>query len=211
MTRRPDVVLFGAPGSGKGTQGKLLKKYGYVVMSTGDELRKIVKGKPENENEAAIQETMQAGGFVSDKIIEEIVRNFLKKNEGKSIVWDGFPRTEEQRQAFEKIMTDAGREFEVVRLSVQKKDDPKMIERIINRGNEAEKIGKTVRPDDRDPKIIQNRLNEFREKTRVVIEEWETFRDVHDISAIQEIDEIHEQIVKAVIETKSNVDEVIEN
>jgi adenylate kinase len=101
-----NIVLFGPPGSGKGTQSeKVIAKYGLVHISTGDLLRAEVAAKTELGMQA--KEIMEKGELVSDKIVIGMIRNKIEEHQnGPGFIFDGFPRTVEQARELRKVLTD---------------------------------------------------------------------------------------------------------
>ena len=101
-----NIVLFGPPGSGKGTQSeKIIKKYGLVHISTGDLLREEVAAQTELGKKA--KAIMDKGELVSDKIVIKMIRKKLGENQnGAGFIFDGFPRTVEQARELRKALTD---------------------------------------------------------------------------------------------------------
>ena len=101
-----NIVLFGPPGSGKGTQAcKIIEKYNLVHVSTGDLLRREVSAQTELGKKA--KEIMDKGELVSDEIVIGMIRNKLNENiDGPGFIFDGFPRTVEQARELRKALTD---------------------------------------------------------------------------------------------------------
>lgn len=106
---KPDLILFGIQGSGKGTQARILEEqYGYKVFETGKELRTIAaSGTPLGNKVKAI---IEAGNLVPDEVVIEIVEDFLKRTDlRKAVVFDGLPRKVTQKDLFEQVVQAAGR------------------------------------------------------------------------------------------------------
>ena len=155
-----NVIILGPPGSGKGTQSKILaEKYGITHLSTGDLLRKEMEMGTELGK--SIAELMNSGRYVSDEIMISLVRQKIKTNKTKGIVFDGFPRTVEQAEFLkEEIFINY-----VVVLHV---DEDSLIERMVERGKASE----TPRPEDLDRNVIKVRLNKYNESTFLLKEHY---------------------------------------
>ena len=158
-----NVIICGAPGSGKGTQSDLIiKKYNLKHISTGDLLRKEIADGTELGKNA--QQYISAGQLVPDDVIIGIIAHkldTLNKEEIKGIILDGFPRTLAQAEALEKMLEDRGEETEVlVDLNV---DEEELINRLLIRG-------KTSGRSDDNLETIQKRLNVYHSQTKPVSE-----------------------------------------
>ena len=153
-----NIILFGAPGAGKGTQAKKLSDYfEWRHLSTGDLLRNEVK----NETELGLlaNEFMKKGDLVPDKIIINMISNILV-NQNAGIVLDGFPRTIDQARSLSHSLEDISKKIDkVLFLDVE---ESKIISRLTNRG----------RKDD-DPKVIENRLKTYGDLTQPLISFYE--------------------------------------
>ena len=109
-----NIVLFGAPGCGKGTQSALLeKKYGLAHVSTGDIIRKeIADNTPLGER---MESYIERGELAPDEVVIEMIRHYLLLHkEGKGIIFDGFPRTTAQAEAFDRLLTSMGESVDVM-------------------------------------------------------------------------------------------------
>ena len=149
------VALFGAPGGGKGTVAKkIVHEFGYVHLSTGDIFRE--RSKVHDALGFQIKKLIDAGEYISDTITVKVVKEFIKKNSlAKGFVFDGFPRTASQMPAFDE-MCDASHHSKLLFLEV--KEDV-LIKRLLKRA----KIEK--RADDASVKIIQRRIETFKDQT----------------------------------------------
>lgn len=152
-----NLVLFGAPGSGKGTQSeKLIQEYGLHHISTGDVLRRQIKEGTELGKVA--DSYISKGHLIPDDLMVSILRDELKQNvaEGKGVIFDGFPRTIPQAEALEKMLEEMGRELNgVVGLEVP---EAELVERMLQRGKQ------TGRADD-NLETINNRLKVYHNQT----------------------------------------------
>lgn len=155
-----NIILFGPPGSGKGTQAKrLVSERGWVQLSTGDMLRAAkAAGSELGKRIAAI---IDAGELVSDEIVIELIRERLPEAEAAGgAIFDGFPRTVAQAEALDRLLEERGTEVHtVVELKVV---DEEIVERLVKR---AEDEG---RPDDTE-EVIRNRLKVYYDQTAALI------------------------------------------
>jgi adenylate kinase len=155
-----NIVMFGPPGAGKGTQASLLvKKYGLVHLSTGEMLRDEIKLKtPLGEK---VHHLMAAGHLVPDEVVVELVDERLgNAKNSKGFIVDGFPRTTKQAEVLDKIF--ARHNTEVSLMIALCLDDETIIKRLLHR---AEIEG---RADDADINIIRTRIKNYNEQTAVV-------------------------------------------
>ena len=152
-----NIVLFGPPGAGKGTQSNLLiEKYKLVHLSTGDILRReITEGTTLGLQAKAI---MDRGDLVSDDIVIGMISSKLDNNQNaEGFIFDGFPRTSEQAKTLDLLLEKKGTSISAM-LSL-KVEDSELIKRLLERGK------KSGREDDKNQNIIANRINEYNNKT----------------------------------------------
>lgn len=155
-----NLILFGPPGSGKGTQSdKLVEKYGLVHLSTGDLLRAEISKKTPLGIEA--KKLIDKGQLVSDEMVVGIIDNRLEENKGaKGFLFDGFPRTVNQAKALDKLLSLRKTAIDsVLFLNV---DDDVLVERILNRGKTS------GRDDDLDEEIVRKRFAVYHRDTEPV-------------------------------------------
>lgn len=187
-----NIVLFGPPGSGKGTQSeKLIAKHNLVHLSTGDLLRSEIANKSELGLKA--KTIMDKGELVSDDIVIGMIRNKINNNlDAKGFIFDGFPRTVAQAGALDKVMAESGKAINLmVTLEVPNEE---VIQRLVKRGEQ------TGRADD-NVTTIENRLNVYLCQTAPVMDFYEKqgkYRPVDGMGSIEEIfDRIEAEIKKA--------------
>ena len=152
-----NIVLFGPPGSGKGTQAELLiQRYGLIHLSTGDLLREQISNQTVLGLEA--KKIMDKGELVPDKVVIGMIRSKLESNaDAKGFIFDGFPRTVAQAIALDDLLEEKNTGIATV-LSLRVTDD-ELIRRILIRGKTSN------RSDDQDESIVVNRIEEYNKKT----------------------------------------------
>ncbi len=188
-----NIVLFGPPGSGKGTQAeKLIKKYSLTHISTGDLLRSEVAAQTELGIEAKV--IMDKGELVSDKIVIGMIENKLKEHGGgPGFIFDGFPRTVEQARELRNLLTDHGTKVSmVISLQVEREE---LMKRLVKRGEE------TGRSDD-NAETISNRIDVYERQTIPVTYYYDKTKIHHPVEGIGKIDEIFKRIVDVVEKNK---------
>ena len=151
-----NLILFGPPAAGKGTQAKrLVEQRGMVQLSTGDMLRAAIASK--SELGLRVEGIMKRGELVSDEIVIALIEERLPEAEAAGgAIFDGFPRTLAQAEALDKMLAGRGAKIDlVVRLKV---DDAALLERITGR------FAESGRPDD-NPETFKVRLNAYNEQT----------------------------------------------
>lgn len=203
-----NIVLFGAPGAGKGTQAKeLIKKYEIPQISTGDILRAAIANKTPLGLEA--KKLMDAGNLVSDDIVNGLVAERLKeKDTEKGFILDGYPRTVEQAKALDVILEKQEKEIEkVIALIVE---DDEILKRITGR-RVSKKTGKIYHviynpPVDENPEdleqraddteeVVLNRLKQYKAQTAPVLDYYKSKGKVSEIQGERESKYITEEIV----------------
>jgi adenylate kinase len=185
-----NIVLFGPPGAGKGTQSeRLIEKYGLVHLSTGDVFRANIKG--ETELGLLAKSYMDKGALVPDEVTINMLRSEVLKHEApKGFIFDGFPRTNAQATALDEFLTSLNTQISVMlALDVEEEE---LRERLKKR---AEFSG---RPDDANPEVIQNRINVYKNETAPVKAFYEAQDKFISINGIGSIDEISERLYAAI-------------
>ncbi|SHM08089.1 adenylate kinase [Roseibium suaedae] len=181
------LILVGPPGAGKGTQAaRLVAKYGIPQLSTGDMLRAAVAAETPVGLQA--KAVMDAGGLVSDEIVVGIIRDRIAEADAqKGFILDGFPRTLAQADSLAQMLSENGVKLDaVIELRV---DQSKLVNRIINRAEEAKAAGQPVRKDD-DPEVFKQRLEAYNRDTAVVIPYYEKNGLLTVIDGMQPIDAV---------------------
>jgi adenylate kinase len=155
-----NLILFGPPGSGKGTQSQLLiDKYGLIHISTGDLLRREIKeGTPLGKEAEGFINT---GQLVPDQVVIGMIGSVLAANEGAAgFIFDGFPRTEGQSEALDKLLKDRG--TSITRVLSLEVPEEELVRRLLERGKTS------GRSDDAGEGIIRARIEEYHNKTAPV-------------------------------------------
>jgi adenylate kinase len=177
-----NIVLFGKPGAGKGTQAEFLKdKYNLVHISTGDIFRYNLSNNTELGQQARVY--MDRGDLVPDELTIKMLQDEIEKNtQAKGFLFDGFPRTLAQADALDKFLATKG--WSITATIALEANDEVLVQRILERGKTS---GRT---DDQDEEKIRNRYNEYNQKTAPLINyytEKELFYPVDGIGSIEEI------------------------
>ncbi|OQA95358.1 MAG: Adenylate kinase [Bacteroidetes bacterium ADurb.Bin217] len=181
-----NIVLFGPPGAGKGTQSDLIvEKFDLVHISTGDLLRAEIKKQSDLGKQA--QQLIDKGLLMPDSIMIDIIQNKLSEHIGcNGFIFDGFPRTSVQAQALDKLLNQNNMEVStMISLEV---DTPVIVQRILERGKVS------GRADDKDESIILKRIEEYQAKTAPVKEFYKKQQKLTEITGVGTIDEIFSKI-----------------
>lgn len=190
-----NIVLFGPPGSGKGTQAQnLIEKFNLKQISTGDLFRFNIK------NETALgtlaKSFIDKGQLVPDQVTIDMLTDELRKpTDAKGFIFDGFPRTAFQTEALEGIVKEVLNDEIDVCLSLVVEDEV-LVERLLKRG---ETSGRT---DDADENIIRNRIKEYYAKTAEVAELYKQQGKYVEINGVGEISEISEKLYAEIEKVK---------
>jgi adenylate kinase len=181
-----NLVLFGPPGAGKGTQSqKLIEKYGLIHLSTGDLLRGEISQGTALGLEA--KKLMDEGVLVPDAVVIGMISNKLDANkDAKGFIFDGFPRTVAQAQALDDLLKSKNSAISgMVALEV---NDTELEHRLLLRGKDS------GRADDANPEVIRKRIKEYNDKTAPVAGYYKAQEKFKSINGIGSIDEIFDSI-----------------
>jgi adenylate kinase len=205
-----DLILFGMQGSGKGTQGKIIsKKYGYQIFETGQELRSV--SQEETELGKRISKILDAGMLVDTKTIMELVKNFLEKNREEKIIFDGIPRSLEQKTEFDKLMQEFSRKPLGILIDLTEEEALiRLLSRFTCVGVDMSKNplmteeeciilgGKVKRRSDDNEEAIKKRLEIFRNDTLPVIDSYLEAGDIVKVNGQQNLNELTKDLEKII-------------
>ena len=178
------IILFGPPGCGKGTQATFISEALAIPhLSTGDMLRSAVSSGSEIGLKA--KNIMESGGLVSDQIVLSIVEQRIAKDDCvKGFILDGFPRTVNQAEKLDSLLSTNNKLDYVLRIKV---DEEEIIKRLIDRAREDDK-----------PEIIKNRFKTYNSETQPLIPFYEERKILFNINGMQEIEKVSEDIKKVI-------------
>jgi len=185
-----NLVLFGPPGAGKGTQSDILiEKFKLIHISTGDLLRDQIAQQTEMGIEA--KRFMDKGFLAPDWIVIGMIKSMLHENENaKGFIFDGFPRTVEQAWALDQLLNERGTPVSgMICLCVEKQE---LINRILSRGLTS------GRPDDQEVSIIENRIHIYDEKTLPLTKYYSAQNKYFEIDGMGSIEEIAQRLIDTV-------------
>lgn len=185
-----NMILFGPPGSGKGTQSeRIVEKYGLVHLSTGNLLREEIADKTPLGTEA--RNFMDKGQLVPDEVVIGMIDNCLEHHkDAKGFLFDGFPRTVAQAEALDKLLALKKSEISLV-LALEVSEE-ELVKRLLNRGKTS------GRSDDTDVEVIRKRFAVYTNETEPVAEHYRDLRRFHSIKGEGSVDEIFSSICTVV-------------
>jgi adenylate kinase len=185
-----NLILFGPPGSGKGTQAELLiKEYGIIHISTGDLFRHEIGNETPLGLEA--KSYMSRGELVPDSVTIGMLENKVNDNpNAKGIIFDGFPRTIAQAEALDNFLRS--KNTSVTTLIALDVPDESLVERLLERGKSS------GRPDDADENIIRNRINVYKSETSQVFGYYDKQGKSKLIHGLGSINDIFESLTTAI-------------
>lgn len=198
MVKQLNIVLFGPPGAGKGTQSEnLINKYGLVHLSTGDILRSEIARETELGLKA--KEVMSRGELVSDAIVIDMIEAMLDANaNAKGFIFDGFPRTQAQAVALDDLLQKKG--TGIAGMLALEVDNEELVKRLLQRGENS------GREDDRNEDIIRNRINEYTNKTLPLKNYYNEQGKFHSINGIGTVEEIFKALVDRITFLQAEMD-----
>ncbi len=181
-----NIVLFGPPGAGKGTQAeKLLEKYKLVHLSTGDILRNAIANKTPLGLEA--KKKMDKGELVPDEVVIGMIERRIDNNKDvNGFIFDGFPRTTAQAAALKQMLVK--KNIPITKMLALQVEDDELIKRLLLRGKDS------GRADDQDQSIIENRIAVYNKTTAPVIDFYEEQGKYRAIDGVGTIDEIFDRL-----------------
>lgn len=177
-----NIVLFGPPGSGKGTQSaKLVEKYGLLQLSTGDLLRaEIAEGTALGLKAKSL---MDAGQLVPDEVVIGMISSKLENNPtAKGFIFDGFPRTVAQAEALDSLLAE--RNTKIAKMLALEVANVELIVRLLLRGKDS------GRADDQNEDVVKDRIEVYNSKTLPVANYYKGQGKFVSINGVGEVDEI---------------------
>ena len=185
-----NLILFGPPGAGKGTQSaKIIDKYNLIHLSTGDLLRSEIQEGSELGLRA--KTLMDQGLLVPDEVVIGMIEHKLKDHrDAAGFIFDGFPRTVKQSEALDELLDRYDECISVMVALVV--SDEELLARLLNRGKSS------GRPDDQNEELINKRIHEYNSKTKPVADYYQAQGKFVSIDGIGDIDSIFEEITAAI-------------
>jgi len=185
-----NIVLFGPPGAGKGTQAeKLIAKYDLVHLSTGDIFRANIKG--ETELGVLAKSYIDKGNLVPDEVTIKMLEAEVEKvPNAAGFIFDGFPRTTPQAEALATFLERKGTAISVMLALVV--EEQELVKRLLLRGKDS------GRADDQDESIISNRIKVYNEQTAVVADFYAAQNKFQKINGVGSIEEIFNRLCVAI-------------
>lgn len=189
-----NIVLFGPPGAGKGTQAvKIIEKYKLVHLSTGDILRSELAAKTALGVEA--KKFMDKGELVPDSVVIGMIESKIDHHaDAKGFIFDGFPRTTAQAEALDKLLNKKGTPISIM-LSLEVEKD-ELVKRLLGRGQES------GRSDDQDVTVIENRIKVYNTETAPVKGFYEKQNKYKTVAGMGSIYEIFDRLCDAINKVK---------
>jgi adenylate kinase len=185
-----NLILFGPPGSGKGTQStSIIEKYGLKHLSTGDLLRSEIAAQTALGLEA--KKLMDQGLLVPDEVVVGMISSAIDNHpEAKGFLFDGFPRTIAQAEALDAFLTSKNEE--ITATIALEADDEILVKRLLERGKTS------GRPDDQDEEKIRNRYQEYNEKTAPLMDYYKGQQKFYAVDGIGTIEEVTKRVSKVI-------------
>ena len=180
-----NIILFGAPGCGKGTQAaRLAEHYDLYHISTGEVIRGEIKSGTELGK--SMEAYISRGELAPDNIVVEMVRNYMTSHSDKGCIFDGFPRTTAQAEIFDSLLEEIGRKVDVmVYMDVPEEE---LVRRILLRGKDS------GRADDASEDVIRNRIEVYRAQTAVVADYYSAVGKYAEVNGLGTMDEVFDRL-----------------
>ena len=185
-----NIVLFGAPGCGKGTQSELLeKRFSLRHISTGNVIREQIAAKTELGMQ--MQACIERGELAPDQLVIDMIADYVANHqEGTGVIFDGFPRTTAQAEAFDEILAKHGQKVSVmINMEVPEEE---LVKRILLRGKDS------GRADDPSEAIIRNRIEVYNAQTAIVADFYRAQGKFECLPSLGTIEEVSERIATGV-------------
>jgi len=181
-----NLILFGKPGSGKGTQAEFVKsKYDLIHISTGDVFRYNIS--QQTDLGILAKSFMEKGDLVPDNVTIKMLEAEVNKSpDSNGFIFDGFPRTTIQAEMLDEFLQT--KDLSISMTIALEVDEDILIERLINRGKESGRV------DDQDKSKIQNRFEEYNKKTSTLIDYYKNQKKFYTVQGLGKINEITQRI-----------------
>ena len=181
-----NLILFGKPGSGKGTQAEFVKsKYDLIHISTGDVFRYNIS--QQTDLGILAKSYMEKGDLVPDNVTIKMLEAEVNKSpDANGFIFDGFPRTTIQAEMLDEFLQT--KDLSISMTIALEGDEDILIERLINRGKESGRV------DDQDKSKIQNRFEEYNKKTSTLIDYYKNQEKFYTVQGLGKINEITQRI-----------------
>ena len=191
-----NLILFGPPGSGKGTQSeKLVEKYGFIHLSTGNLLREEIANRTPLGLEA--KNFMDKGQLVPDEVVIAMIDSCLDHHkEATGFLFDGFPRTPAQALALDKLLSFKKTEIALV-LALEVTEE-ELVKRLLNRGKTS------GRSDDVNETVIHQRFTVYKNETAPIADHYKKLKRFQSIKGEGSIDEIFDSLCQAIDKRMKN-------
>lgn len=191
MNQSKVIIFLGPPGAGKGTQAqRLAAEHGLLQLSTGDILRDhIARG---TELGLKVKPFLDSGQLVPDEILIALIRDKMNSLEDKRVIFDGFPRTQNQAKALDELLEELG--IPVNAAPLLEVPDELLIERIVERGRLAAERGEPVRSDD-NAETARKRQEVYRRETQPLIDYYQSRGKLYTVDGVGSLDEVYDRIV----------------
>ncbi|MDR0815642.1 MAG: adenylate kinase [Bacteroidales bacterium] len=189
-----NIVLFGGPGAGKGTQALLLtEKFGLMHLSTGDMLRKEIASGSELGKIAG--EIISNGELAPDELVIDMIREHIGQHpEAKGFIFDGFPRTQAQALALDKLLEE--KDVQITAMVALDVSVDELTTRLLKRGEVS------GRADDQSIDVIHNRIEVYHQKTEPIIDYYRAQEKYHPVDGLGSIEEIFNRLKQVILTLK---------
>ena len=184
-----NIILFGAPGCGKGTQAqRLAEHYDLYHISTGE----VISGeiKAETELGKSMEAYISRGELAPDSIVVEMVRNYMASHSDKGCIFDGFPRTTAQAEIFDTMLQEVN--SKVTTMIFMDVPEEELVRRILLRGKDS------GRADDSSEEVIRNRIEVYRQQTEIVAEHYTRQQKYAEVNGLGTMDEVFERLCEVI-------------